>query len=63
MSALHPKADIRFTLRHVRLVPKADSCIAVCRLAFVARVAKKLQFYGPFDAELHARRHPGYFPA
>jgi len=23
-----PKADIRFTLRHVRFVPKADSCTA-----------------------------------
>src|SRR5215831_3528808 len=28
MSALPPKADIRLTLRHVRFVPKADSCSA-----------------------------------
>jgi hypothetical protein len=39
MSAFHPKADIAEQQRHVRFVPKADSCIAAINAALTTDTA------------------------
>jgi len=51
MSALPPKTDIHCRDRHVRFVPKADSCTAAKRSLFDQLIGELPEIYRNVEAE------------